>query len=76
MKIRVKFGFLRGKSLLYDKQNQTYNLLDSKARGEFFTATSEIFMRGFYKNLKAKSMLNFKIQRTSRGLSKTSLALL
>ena len=34
-----------------------------QSKGQVFTATSEIFMRGFCKNLKAKSMLNFKIQK-------------
>ena len=54
---------------------KTDNACSVQSKGQVFTATSEIFMRGFYKNLKAKSMLKFKIQRISRGLSKTSLAL-
>lgn len=55
---------------------KTDNACLTQSVGQVFTATSETFMRGFYKNLKAKSMLKFKIQRTSRGLSKTSLSLL
>lgn len=55
---------------------KTDNACLTQSAERVFIATREIFMRGFDKNLKAKSMLKFKIQRISRGLSKTSLALL
>lgn len=69
MKFWAKFGFLRSKTLLCDKQNPTYNLLGLKQRVSFI-ATSEIFMSEFDKNLKAKSMLNFKIHKDKQGAIK------